>query len=326
LTHSETDLQSTQATALSSDLAPLLEQAGEYIRASSAASTQRAYRSDWRHFEAWCAEHGRSPLPAKPVIVALYITHLAHVEKRRCSTIQRRLAAISQAHQVAKHPSPTHDTEVRKIFSGIRRTIGTVQHGKAPVDVEDLRAMVSVLEPGLLEQRDRALLLIGFAGAFRRSELVSLDVSDLSFQREGLVITLRRSKTDQEGQGRRIGIPYGRGETCPVHALQGWLRSASITEGPVFRAVNRHGQVAITRLTDQTVARVVKRCAKSIGLDAQAYAGHSLRAGLATAASQAGASERKIMDQTGHRSVVVARRYIREGDLFRGNAAAVVGL
>jgi site-specific recombinase XerD len=326
VTQSETDLQPVQATALSSDLAPLLEQAGEYLRASSASSTQRAYRSDWRHFEAWCAEHGRSSLPAASTTVALYITHVAHVEKRKCSTIQRKLAAISQAHQVAKYLSPTHDAEVRKVFAGIRRTLGTAQHGKAPVDVEDLRAMVSVREPGLLEQRDRALLLVGFAGAFRRSELVSLDVPDLSFQREGLVITLRRSKTDQEGQGRRIGIPYGRGETCPVHALQAWLRSASITEGPAFRAVNRHGQVAATRLTDQTVARVVKRCAKAIGLDAQAYAGHSLRAGLATAASQAGASERKIMQQTGHRSVIVARRYIREGDLWRENAAAAVGL
>jgi site-specific recombinase XerD len=319
------DLQTVTGSDLSSDLVPLLEQAARYVHASKATSTRRAYRADWAHFEQWCTAHAFTALPAAPETLSLYVTSLAS-EQYRCSTIQRRLAAISQAHQVAGQPTPTHDPKVRTIMQGIRRALGTAQTGKTPVMIEDLRSMLEALEPNLLEQRDRALLLVGFAGGFRRSELVSLDVHDIEFKREGLVVTLRRSKTDQEGAGRRIGIPFGRGDTCPVAALQDWLTASRITEGPVFRAVNRHEQVSTTRLTDQSVARVVKRSVKRIGLDPRVYAGHSLRSGLATSAAVAGVAEHKIQQQTGHRDLKMLRRYVREGDLFRGNAAGALGL
>jgi integrase len=187
--------------------------------------------------------------------------------------------------------------------------------------------MLATCEDGPLGIRDRALLLIGFAGAFRRSELTSLDVADLDFIGNGMTIRLRRSKTDQEGRGETVGIPWGANrETCPVLALQAWLDTAAITTGPIFRPIDRHGNIRPQRLSDRAVALIVKRHAEAAGLDAAKYSGHSLRAGLATSAAMGGASERAIMRQTRHRSLPMVRRYIREGDLFRENAAAQVGL
>jgi integrase len=187
--------------------------------------------------------------------------------------------------------------------------------------------MVTSLPDNLLGIRDRALLLIGFAGGFRRSELVALNVEDLEFKREGLVVTIRKSKTDQEGIGRKIGIPYGSNcDTCPVRSLQLWLEEGAITEGSVFRSVNRHGHVQEGCLSDKAVALVVKRCAESAGLDSSKYSGHSLRAGMATSAAMNGASERQIMKQTGHRSEAMVRRYIREGSLFNDNVSGNLGL
>jgi integrase len=175
--------------------------------------------------------------------------------------------------------------------------------------------------------RDRALLLLGFAGAFRRSELVGLDVADLEFARAGVIVTLRKSKTDQEGRSRRLGIPFGSSEqTCPVRSVQAWLEAARISEGPVFRSLDRFQQVQGARLSDKAVALIIKRRAKAVGLDPARYAGHSLRAGLATSAAAAGASERVIMSQTGHRSADMVRRYIRDGSLFTSNPAGMVGL
>jgi integrase len=216
---------------------------------------------------------------------------------------------------------------VRRTHAGIRRSIGTAQQGKAPAVVEELKKMLEPLPKTRVGLRDRALLLLGFAGAFRRSELVSLDVADLEFTRAGLVVTLRKSKTDQEGKSRRLGIPYGSSETtCPVRSVQAWLDSARITDGPVFRSLDMFDRVQPERLSDKAVARIVKRRAKAVGLDPARYAGHSLRAGLATSAAMAGASERVIMSQTGHRSADMVRRYIREGSLFQSNPAAMVGL
>jgi integrase len=187
--------------------------------------------------------------------------------------------------------------------------------------------MVNVTDESMIGIRDRALILLGFAGAFRRAELVGLNVMDLDFNRDGLTITLRRSKTDQEGQGRRVGIPYGSNpETCPVRVLQWWLDQAAITDGPVFRSLTRHGRVRPDRLSPGDVARVVKKLAVRAGLDSAKYAGHSLRAGHATSAAASGASERSIMNQTGHRSVEMVRRYIREGSLFRENSGGKLGL
>jgi integrase len=212
-------------------------------------------------------------------------------------------------------------------MKGIRRTLGTAPAQKKAAVVNDIRLMVESLPNNLMGLRDKALLLVGFLGAFRRSELVSLNVDDLDFQPEGVVITLRRSKTDQEGEGRRIAIPVGEHhQTCPISALQMWLTVAGIEEGPIFRGMNRHGQVMSDRMTDQVVAKVVKRAAEASGLDPKKYAGHSLRAGLATSAAMAGALERDIMKQTGHKSVQMVRRYIREGELFKNNVAASLGL
>jgi len=191
----------------------------------------------------------------------------------------------------------------------------------------DIRAMMENTDAGLIGLRDRVLILLGFAGAFRRSEVAGLNVADLEFSRDGLAVTLRRSKTDQEAQGRKIGIPYGSNpETCPVRTLQAWLERAGLTEGPVFRSLNRHGQIQPGRLSGADVARIVKKLAQRAGLDPAKYAGHSLRAGHATSAAASGASERSIMNQTGHRSVQMVRRYIREGSLFRENSAGKLGL
>ncbi len=304
---------------------PLPTQVREYIRASKAENTLRGYQSDWRGFCVWCESHGLQPLPAGAEAVAGYIAECAgHLKP---GSIQRRLNAIAEAHKAAGLDSPTHTGIVRNTLKGIRRTLGTAPVQKAPVLTADIRAMVDATDAGIIGLRDRALILLGFAGAFRRSELVGLDVADLNFGRDGLTVTLRRSKTDQDGAGRKIGIPYGANpETCPVRTLQAWLEQAAIAEGPVFRSINRHGHLGPGRLSGIDVARVVKKLAERAGLDPAEYAGHSLRAGHATTAAIAGASERSIMNQTGHHSVQMVRRYIRDGNLFRENSAGKLGL
>jgi integrase len=212
-------------------------------------------------------------------------------------------------------------------MAGIRRANGTAPSAKTPTLTYDIRAMVSTLPDGLLGIRDRALLLVGFAGAFRRSELIAIDCADVDITRDGLVVMLRRSKTDQEGAGRKVAIPFGSNpDTCPVRALESWLKASMISEGAIFRHVNRHGHLQPGRLSSYAVALVVKRTAAAAGLDPAKYAGHSLRSALATSAAIGGTSERSIMAQTGHRSVNMVRRYIRDGNLFRENAAGKVGL
>ncbi len=307
------------------DIVPLPEQVREYIRASKAESTIRGYQSDWRDFCAWCESHGLSPLPSVPETVAAYIAECAG--RLKVGSIQRKLNAIAEAHKAMRVESPTHNAIVANTMKGIRRTKGTAATQKAPTLTDDIRAMVDATDAGTIGLRDRALILLGFAGAFRRSELIGLDVEDCAFSKHGLTITLQRSKTDQQGAGRKIGIPYGSNpETCPVRVLQGWIEQAGIRTGPLFRSINRHGQVQPGRLSGLDVARIVKKLADRAGLDAGKYAGHSLRAGHATAAAIAGASERSIMNQTGHRSVQMVRRYIRDGSLFRENSAGKLGL
>jgi site-specific recombinase XerD len=304
----------------------VLNRISTYIQNASAQNTIRAYRSDWTMFVTWCTECGRTALPADEETIVLYISTLAG-EGKRISTIQRRLTSISLAHQTAGHTSPALGATVRTVWRGIRKTHGVAAKGKDPIRIEDLRDMVRNLPDNMAGYRDRTVLLLGFAGAFRRSELVGLDVDNISFTREGLVAFVRRSKTDQEGQGRKVGIPYGmRVETCPVRAAEKWLQESQITNGPLFRKVTRFGNISDTRLCDRAIALIVKRAAENVGLDSRRYAGHSLRSGLATSAAAAGASERIIMAQTGHKSVEVVRRYIREGNLFRENAASFTGL
>jgi integrase len=315
-------LQSTEQVA---ELAEIAADARDYVAASRAENTTRVYRTSWAQFSAWCAEHGVTPLPASAETVAFYVADLAKVAKP--ATIDARLAAISAAHRAAGYDSPTKEEAVRLVRRGVRRTLGTAQRQVHPVTVPDLRTMLQGLGTDPAGCRDRALLLLGFAGALRRSELVGLDVADLTGGTDGLTVCLRRSKTDQEGAGRTLGIPFGSNlATCPVRAWRAWLALSSITEGPAFRPVDRHGHIGPTRLSGQAVALVLKRHAARAGLDPGEVAGHSLRAGLATSAAAAGVPERVIAEQTGHKGTAMLRRYIREGSLFRENAASAVGL
>jgi len=304
---------------------PSLDQAREFARHSKSENTLRGYRADWRDFCAWCESHTISALPAAPETVAAYIADCAG--RLKVGSIQRRLNAIAEAHKATGLDSPTTAGMVRNTLKGIRRALGTATAPKAPTLTDDIRAMVDAVDAGIIGARDRALMLLGFAGAFRRSELVGLDIADCAFGKDGLTVTLRRSKTDQDGAGRKIGIPYGSNpETCPVRTVQAWLAEVGADAGPVFRAINRHGQVQAGRLSGIDVARIVKKLAVRAGLDPAKYAAHSLRAGHATSAAIAGASERSIMKQTGHRSVQMVRRYIRDGNLFRDNSGGKLGL
>ncbi len=288
----------------------------DYLRASLSDNSRRSYRSDLKQFFSW-----GGTIPASPELVATYLA--AHAGQHAVATLARRLVSIGKAHTAQDLPSPTGSEWVRATLRGIRRTHGSAQRQVAPAVKEDVLSMVAGLT-GTKGIRDRALLLIGFAGAFRRSELVSLTVADLEHAQQGLILTLQRSKTDQEGHGRKVAIPFARGAVCPVLALQHWLTVAAITEGPIFRGVNRHGRVADTAITPQAVAMVVKERAQAVGLDPAKYAGHSLRAGLVTSAAQLGVSSWKIRQQTGHKSDAMLARYIRDAGLFVSNAAGAV--
>jgi site-specific recombinase XerD len=301
------------------------EKATQYLEQSKAENTLRAYKADWADFAAWCEKYRRSPLPALPDTVAYYLADRS--QDLKTSTLQRRLATIAEAHRAAGHESPNKSAQVRLVWAGIRREKGTAQAHKKPTLTKHIREMIEHLPDSTLGARDRALILLGYAGAMRRSELVGLDVTDVALGDEGLVVMIRKSKTDQVKEGRKVGIPFGEHEeTCPVRAVLDWIEEAEIEEGPLFRSVNKHGHVMETRLSDRAVANVVQRSLVAAGRSARGFAAHSLRAGLITQAAMAGVSERAIQDQSGHKSLAVMRRYIRDGSLFRENAAAKVGL
>jgi site-specific recombinase XerD len=324
VTGSRSPIPVARARALA-QLADVAEQARDDAAAARAPNTLRGYRADWRDFAGWCETHRLAALPAAPETVALYLSALAG--RRTTATLQRRLSAIARAHKAAGHPSPTTDATVRTVWSGIRRTHGTAQEGKTPLVTAELRRVVDRLGERPIAVRDRALLLLGFAAALRRAELVALDVDDVQATAAGLVVRVRRSKTAQEGAGRTVGVPCGsHPETCPLRAVQRWLAVRRNPAPAFFCWIDRHGHQHPGQLSDRAVALVVKRHARAAGLDAASYAGHSLRAGFATAAAEADVPERVIALQTGHKSMVVLRRYIRSGSLFRDNAAARVGL
>jgi integrase len=311
----------------SKSLVTLADQVATFIQAAKAKNTRRAYQSDWESFARWCREHGPLSLPASPTTVALYITDLA--ARCKASTIHRHLTSIARIHEMAGHPSPAtmRHAVVSETLKGIRRTIGTAQKGKLPLLTADLQKVLAHVPDTLGGVRDRALLLVGFAGAFRRSELAALVVEQVEFNSDGLVILLDFSKTDPEGKGETVAIPFGSHHvTCPVRALQKWLEDSGVESGPLFRAVDRHGRVSEQGLHANSIGAMVKRACAAAGYNAKEFAGHSLRAGLATQAAANGVPERLIMRQTRHRSVTTLRRYIRQGSLFRENAAAKVGL
>jgi integrase len=289
----------------------------DYVRESLAENTRVAYLSDLAHFVSW---GGR--IPAAPEIIAEYL--VAHADTLSVATLNRRLAALSKVHRSRGFSNPTTVEVVKSTLRGLKRIKGTVQRQATPLIKEDLFLVLEAMGSGLKEVRDRALLLLGFAGGFRRSELIGLNCDDVVQVRQGLLATLRRSKTDQNGAGRKIGVPHGRGRWCPVAALEQWLTASGITEGALFRPVDRHHRVGPKRLSAEAVCLVVRERIQAAGIDPGNYSGHSLRAGLATSAAQAGVSSWRIRQQTGHASDAMLGRYIRDGELFTDNAAGAL--
>lgn len=307
------------------DFANLLEQARSYARHSYAANTRAAYASDWQQFRAWCAQQQRRALPATAETILGYIVTLA--ERLSPASIDRRLCGIAFHHRQARQSDPTDDPEVAITMRGLRRAKGTAAAGKLPITPALLVDVLATCGTDRRGIQERALLLLGFAGAFRRSELVALTLDDLTLVDDGLIVRVRRSKTDQEGSGSFKGIPHGtQATTCPVQAMQTWIAVGKIRSGPLFRAFSPHGRQTRRPLPAYAVARIIQRTIRQCNLDPRHYGGHSLRAGLVTAAAQAGVAERIIMRQTGHTDVRTVRRYIRDGSLFAENAAAQVGL
>jgi site-specific recombinase XerD len=323
-----------------STLPEIVERARDYGKAAKADNTRRAYASDWEHFAAWCGGHGLEPLPASPGTVAAYLTD--HAGSLKVSTLGRRLAAIRSAHQQAGTTLNLDSQAFKDVWKGIRREHQTRPNKKRALVTADLRKTVTALPESIIGIRDRALLLVGFASALRRSELAALVIGDgghsVTFTDNGLLIELGKSKTDQEAQGVIIGVPFGsHAETCPVRALKAWLEVAGIEQGCIFRPVTRHGHIGNHAMSTSAIATAIKRAvfrsALAEGLSqkdayalADTVAGHSLRAGFITAADAAGAPISKIMEQARHARFETTRGYIRKADAFRGNAASYLGL
>ena len=309
------------AVTLASVSPELVEAARNYVAASKAPATRRAYAQGWRAFSTWCRAKGLEPMPAHPNTLALYAAELAQAG-RKPSTIEKAVSAVVSAHGAAGHISPRTEA-VAATLSGIRRTHGTAPREAAPVLSGHLRSMLANLPATLLGKRDAALLLVGFVGALRRSELVGLSMRDVVFTPEGLEVTLRRSKTDQEGRSRLVALPFsGFPALCPVRVLKAWLEAANIEAGPLFRSVTRHGHIEATALTGRSLSRIVKRAGAAAGLEGSDFSGHSLRAGFVTQAKLKRKDEASIMRQTDHRSLAMVRKYDRRADLWRDNAAA----
>jgi integrase len=295
-----------------------------YSAAGVSTNTVRAYRSAWGSFERWCTTRRLAALPAAPWTCAAYLADRAGAI--RPSSLTVHLAAIRQAHASRGFDSPTDAAEVLGVIKGVRREHGLAPRKKTAITSAQLRTLVGALGTGLRDHRDKALLLLGFCAGFRRSELVGLDVADVVFRDEGLIVRLRRSKTDQEQTGRSVAVEYGvHPETCPGAALEDWLMAAGIKSGPIFRPINRHGAMSSDRLEGRAVARVLQGRAAAAGLNAQNLGGHSLRSGLATAAAYARIDERDIARRTGHRNLGVMRGYIQDADPFAASLTQRLG-
>jgi len=307
-----------------------------YIEAARSSATRRAYEADWRDFESWCTLHSLQPIPAEPATVALYLSSLARLG-RKAATIVRRLTSINVVHKRAGHPRPsTNQPLITETLQGIRRTLGTRQTVKHPVDLEMIRKAIASATGTLTASRDRAMLLIGFSGGMRRSEIARIRVEDLTWHKSGITVFLPTSKSDQEGQGREVEIPLGSQPeqtplaqlTCPVRALEQWMKQANIRSGPIFRRIS-HAQTVGGELNPRSVAEIVKKLLGKAGLseaELRHYGAHSLRAGFATEAWRNGATELAIMRQTGHKSSAMVRRYIRADKADRMAAANRLGL
>ena len=307
-----------------SDLKALQEETILNLKSSKALNTIRAYKSDYRDFGLFCAQNGFRSLPADPKIVSLYLTHLS-TKDVKISTLKRRLVSIGVIHKLKGHYLDTKHPTIIENIMGIKRRKGSIQKGKKPLLINNLKQIIDVIDSYNNEEikklRDRSLILIGFSGGFRRNEIVSLDYEDLDFVAEGVKINLKRSKTDQFGEGAVKGLPYfDNSQYCPVLSLKKWIEVSNIKYGPLFRRFAKGLKLTENRLTDQTVALLIKEYLKLAGIDSKNYSGHSLRSGFATSAAESGAEERSIMAMTGHKSTEMVRRYIKEANLFKNNA------
>ncbi len=306
------------------DIKALQEETLINLKSSKSDNTLRAYKSDFRDFGLFCAQNGFKSLPTEPKLVSLYLTHLS-TKEIKMSTLKRRLVSIGVVHKLKGHYLDTKHPTIIENLMGIKRRKGIAQKGKKPLLINNLKLIINAIDEDKKEEinkfRDRSIILVGFSGGFRRKELVSLNYEDLDFVSEGLKITLRKSKTDQYGEGSLKGIPYfNNPKYCPILSLQNWLKITKIKSGPLFRRFIKGSKLSENRLTDQTVAHIIKQYLELVGIDSKNFSGHSLRSGFATSAAESGAEERSIMAMTGHKSTEMVRRYIKEANLFKNNA------
>ena len=306
------------------DIKALQEETLLNLQSSKATNTVRAYKSDFEDFGLFCAQNGFKALPSVPKIVSLYLTYLS-TKDNKMSTLKRRLVSIGVIHKLKGHYLDTKHPSIIENIMGIKRRKGSIQKGKKPILINDLKLIIDVIDQEKNEDikklRDRSIILIGFSGGFRRNEIVALDYEDLDFVSEGLKIDIKRSKTDQFGEGSKKALPYfDNSQYCPVVSLQKWIKISKINSGSLFRRFSKGSKLSENRLTDQTVALLIKAYLQLAGIDSKNYSGHSLRSGFATSAAESGAEERSIMTMTGHKSTEMVRRYIKEANLFKNNA------
>ena len=306
------------------DIKALKEETIINLQNSKANNTVRAYKSDFTDFGLFCAQNGFKSLPSEPKIVSLYLTHLS-TKDIKMSTLKRRLVSIGVVHKLKGHYLDTKHPSIIENIMGIKRRKGSIQKGKKPILINDLKNIINAIDKQKNEEikkiRDRSIILVGFSGGFRRNEIVSLDLEDLDFVPEGIKITIKKSKTDQFGEGSLKGLPYfDNSQYCPVLSLKKWIETSNINSGPLFRRFSKGSKLTNNRLTDQTVALLIKKYLDLTGINSKNYSGHSLRSGFATTAAESGAEERSIMAMTGHKSTEMVRRYIKEANLFKNNA------
>ena len=308
---------------ITTDIKALQDETLLNLKNSKANNTVRAYKSDFNDFGLFCAKNGLNSLPSEPKIISLYLTYLS-TKNMKISTIKRRLVSLGVIHKLKGYYLDTKHPSIIENIMGIKRRKGSIQKGKKPLLINSLKKIIDVIDKENKEEikksRDRSIILIGFSGGFRRNEIVSLDFDDLDFVSEGLKINLKKSKTDQFGEGLVKGLPYFDNSLyCPVLSIKKWIEISNIESGPLFRRFSKGSKLSNNRLTDQTVALLIKKYLKLAGIESKNYSGHSLRSGFATSAAEAGAEERNIMAMTGHKSAEMVRRYIKEANLFKNN-------
>ena len=293
------------------------------LKSSKANNTLRAYKSDFKDFGFFCARHGFKSMPTDPKIVSLYLTYLS--KNSKVSTLRRRIVSIGIVHKLKGHYLDAKHPVIIENLMGIKRQKGSAQIGKKPILISHLKSIINVINEQKIDEvkkhRDKTIILVGFGGGFRRTELISIDYDDVEFVPEGVKIIIRRSKTDQFGEGMVKGLPYFEKEKyCPVINLKNWLKVSKIKSGPIFRRFVKGSKLTDYRLTDQSVVLIIKEYLNLAGIENKNFSGHSLRSGFATVAAESGADERSIMAMTGHKTSQMVRRYIREANIFKNNA------